>query len=88
MPNLATFPSEGNALFVFTDNKTSSIIMAAAAAAEAKLSLMKRLSAARASTKLVARNTVVDTVADVITPGVANVSSADREVHGAAPSSS
>ena len=45
--------------------------------------LMKHLSAAHASTKLVAKNTVVDTVDDDSRPDVANVSSANKEGHGA-----
>ena len=45
--------------------------------------LMNHLSTAHASTKLVAKNTVVDTVDDDSRPGVANVSSANKEGHGA-----
>ena len=48
--------------------------------------LIKHLSTAHASTKLVAKNTVVDTVDDDSRPGVANVSSANKEGHEAVPS--
>ena len=41
--------------------------------------LIKHLSTAHASTKLMAKNTVVDTVDDDSRPGVANVSSAKNE---------
>ena len=41
--------------------------------------LMKHLSTAKASTTLVAKNTVVDTVDDDSRPGVANVSSTNKE---------
>ena len=44
---------------------------------------MNHLSAAHVSTTLVAKNTVVDTVDDDSRPGVANVSSANKEGHGA-----
>ena len=45
--------------------------------------LMKHLSAVHVSTKLVAKNSVVDTVDDDSRPGVANVSSANKEGDGA-----
>ena len=45
--------------------------------------LMNHLSTARASTKLVAKKNIVDTVDDDSRPGVANVSSANKEGHGA-----
>lgn len=48
--------------------------------------LMKHLSTAHASTKLVAKNTVVDIVDDDSRPSVGNVSSAYKEGHGATPS--
>ena len=48
--------------------------------------LMKHLSRAHASTKLVAKNSIVDTVDDDSRLGVANVSSANKEGHGATPS--
>ena len=44
---------------------------------------MKHLSAAHISTKLVAKNIFVDTVDDDSRPGVANVSSANKEGHRA-----
>ena len=45
--------------------------------------LMKHLWTTHASTKLVAINTVVDTVDDDSRPGVANVSASNTEAHGA-----
>ena len=45
--------------------------------------LMNHLSVAHTSTKLVAINSVVDTVDDDSRPGVANVSSANKEGHRA-----
>ena len=44
---------------------------------------MNHLSTAHTSTKVVAKNTVVDTVDDDSRPGVANVSSAYKEGHRA-----
>ena len=44
---------------------------------------MKHLSMAHTSTKLVAKNTAVDTVNDDSRPDVANESSASKEGHGA-----
>ena len=44
---------------------------------------MKHLSTAHASIKLVAKNTAVDTVDDDSSPGVANMSSSNKEGHGA-----
>ena len=48
--------------------------------------LMKHLSTMHACTKLVAKNIFVDTVDDDSRPGVANVSSTNKEGHAAMPS--
>ena len=44
---------------------------------------MNHLSTAHTSTKLLAKNTVVDSVVDDSRPGEANMSSANKEGHGA-----
>ena len=46
---------------------------------------MNHLSMAHASTKLMAENTIDDTVDDDSRPGVANLSSANKEGHRAVP---